>query len=366
MPKLEDWEIKKFWEIFSSLNPVDKKLSGNQVSALFKNSQLSDDKLSKVWSLSDIDQDGSLDFEEFCIAMKLIFDTVNGSLSEIPSSLPPWLIPGLKAHLLQANNALSKPSLDEDDDGYGLRDANFDWYILPTDKATYERIYGLATDRLGRVKFDALSGLYADLNIPATDLSSAWNLVNPKQFETIDKDQCLVYLHILNQRSKGRNVPSSVPASLRATFLKEVPDYSLERQEAKMKAAKKATKSEGFGLGYLSKYGAETTKKEYTELETEEWEEARLRKKIAELDEKIQTTEKALEKNNTPDETSIVRYELEQLLKYKEAEVLRARTGGIGSELEKLRLDVTDIESQVTALEDYLRTKEKELEELRV
>lgn len=48
--------------------------------------------------LSDIDKDGNLDFEEFCIAMHLTFDCINGV--EPPISLSPALIPPSKAHLL--------------------------------------------------------------------------------------------------------------------------------------------------------------------------------------------------------------------------------------------------------------------------
>lgn len=48
--------------------------------------------------LSDIDKDGNLDFEEFCVAMHLTFDCINGN--EAPISLPPSLIPANKAHLL--------------------------------------------------------------------------------------------------------------------------------------------------------------------------------------------------------------------------------------------------------------------------
>lgn len=48
--------------------------------------------------LSDIDKDGNLDFEEFCVAMHLTFDCINGN--EAPISLPPSLIPANKVHLL--------------------------------------------------------------------------------------------------------------------------------------------------------------------------------------------------------------------------------------------------------------------------
>lgn len=92
MPRLEDWEIKKYWEIFQGLNPVDNKITGDKASTVLKNSRLKDDQLSQIWDLSDIDSDGKLDFEEFCITMRLIFDLVNGNQQSLPSELPSWLV----------------------------------------------------------------------------------------------------------------------------------------------------------------------------------------------------------------------------------------------------------------------------------
>lgn len=45
----------------------------------------------KVWKLSDIDQDGYLDSDEFAVAMHLISKKLEGH--ELPSELPPSLLP---------------------------------------------------------------------------------------------------------------------------------------------------------------------------------------------------------------------------------------------------------------------------------
>jgi hypothetical protein len=60
--------------------------------------------------LSDLDKDGQLDIEEFILAMHLIFSTLNGSLRNLPQTLPPSLLPQSKA--INNNNSYGfKPNL---------------------------------------------------------------------------------------------------------------------------------------------------------------------------------------------------------------------------------------------------------------
>ncbi|KAF2279336.1 cytoskeletal adaptor protein saga [Westerdykella ornata] len=387
--RIEQEEIEKYWEIFSSLANGATHLDGAQAAPVLKNSQLRDDQLERVWDLADVDGDGKLDFEEFCVAMRLIFDLINGESVDVPSSLPDWLVPESKAHLVQATRAISgsqpafEPVSDDEDDTPGLRDG-FDWYMSPADKAKYEEIYSANRDQHGNITFASLESLFHDLqdSVPDSDIRFAWNLVNPKARESVGKDAALAFLHILNQRSEGFRVPRSVPPSLRASFEKGHVEFDVDRAGAnRNRWAEKggddtaAGKKSRFGEAYLTRLGigdrARGKGTDFGGRTTEDWEEVRLKKQLRELEEKIERVEKEAENRrhgrSKDSKPALVKRELELLLDYKRR-VLRELDSGDGGAVKGLgsiREDIEVVREQVDGLEKHLEKRLEVLADLR-
>jgi hypothetical protein len=255
----------------------------------------------------------------------------------------------------------------------------------PADKAKYEEIYNANSD--------SLEPLYSSLDVPDTDVRSAWNLVNPSASPAIGKDATLAFLHILNNRHEGYRIPRTIPASLRTSFERNQIDYQVDhvkppstsRWAANGREDTTTGRKAKFGDTYLSRLGLGGASSTYkhsgtdfssTASTTPDWEEVRLKKQLSSLTSQISKIEalaeekrarkKAGQRDSKP---ALVKRELEQLLDYKRRELRELELGEgkvkEGEGLKGLREEVDSVREQIEGLERHWKKREEVLERLR-
>lgn len=340
MPKLEQFEIKKYWQIFSGLKPVDQKVSHDQVLPILYNSKQDSSVLNKIWFLADIDDDDNLDFEEFVICMRLIFDMVNKNIDTVPDELPDWLVPGSKAKLVKERK--QRKAQENESLPPQKEPPKVDWYISPEDMTSYNKILDScpkAND--GTVTFPSLSLSIKNkfFNIGSSDMDKMWKLVNPRGLNSIDKDPALYFIHILRQRNDvGSLIPSEVPKNLEVVFNKQPIQYDLKSDQAEVKRT------------------------------TVPVEQPKVAPSVAPTNNIMSSSDLKIDTSNiTIGKARLIREQLQGLLKYKQEKYINGKdfaTSGSNYTLQSFTDDLDNIEQQVNELTGYLDHKKEELNTL--
>ncbi|EJS41937.1 end3p [Saccharomyces arboricola H-6] len=344
MPKLEQFEIKKYWQVFSGLKPIENKVNHDQVLPVLYNSKLDSSVLNKIWFLADIDDDDNLDFEEFVICMRLIFDMVNKNISSVPDELPDWLVPGSKVSLIKERK---KREQIENADLPPKKEIKVDWYMSPEDLNQYEKIYSSCaklTD--GTLTFNELSTKLSTkfFNISKTDLNKVWSLINPQNLPSIDRDPTFYFIHCLRQRNDlGADIPTTLPNSLAEVCNKKQVSYDLGSSNPGTKRKEIVRKTDNLHDNVPSS-NTESNSKNVSTNDND------IKEKYAYL---------------TDDQVANMREQLEGLLNYKKNEKTQRKSNLYKSiNISSITDDLDNIEQQVEVLENYLNNKKHELQSL--
>lgn len=357
MPKLEQFEIKKYWQIFSGLKPVDQKVTHDQVLPILYNSKQDSSVLNKIWFLADIDDDDNLDFEEFVICMRLLFDMVNKNIEKVPDELPDWLIPGSKYKLVKER--IQRKQKENESLPPQREPPKVDWYISPEDMKYYNQIFDQCSSNDssndGSVTFAELSLQLKNkfFNIGSSDMEKVWKLVNPRNLNSIDKDPALYFIHILRQRNDlGTLIPSEVPKNLEGVFNKQPIRYDLKSEQAQVKRS-------SLNQSTTTSSPKTTTNPATTNITTN------TTANISSLSNVNVNID--INKITTLENAKLIREQLQGLLKYRKDKYVNGQnfsTSSSNYNLQSFIEDLDNIEQQVNELTGYLNQKKQELNDI--
>ncbi|KAI9168209.1 endocytosis defective- protein [Blastocladiella emersonii ATCC 22665] len=259
-------ERDRYRDIFNSLGPIDSVVTGEQCRSVFLKSELDPAQLKKIWELADMDRDGALDIEEFIIAMRLIYDSMNGAA--IPPVLPGYMIPPIKAAVNRLNPnadplALAAgvpgiPNLSSMGMGMGpapipgmpgmmvpgmmmpgqfgvmmdpnqlagqvLRGPtieftdNFDWYMPPAEKLKYEMEFERAPTTNDLLPKHHAYEVFVLSRRPHEEFDIIWQIVDLNGQDAVTLDQYVCMQHIINQRKANKPFPRALPPEVISKF----------------------------------------------------------------------------------------------------------------------------------------------------
>ena len=108
-------------------------------------SKLPNSVLRRVWALSDIDEDGMLDRDEFAVAMFLIDHKLSGN--DIPETLPERVVPPSKRLYMKAPGRIGRgPGSSVTQGAYSSSSGNtYSYSSRPMDEYSSEDVGGLSS-----------------------------------------------------------------------------------------------------------------------------------------------------------------------------------------------------------------------------
>uniref|UniRef100_A0A672KV31 Epidermal growth factor receptor substrate 15-like n=1 Tax=Sinocyclocheilus grahami TaxID=75366 RepID=A0A672KV31_SINGR len=200
------------WLQLSSGNPVYEKYyrqvdpsSSGRVgaadAALFlKRSGLTDLVLGKIWDLADSDCKGSLNKQQFFVALRLVACAQNGfevSLKSLNAAVPPP-----KFH--DTSSPLQ----------FGPVPTDCPWVVKAEEKLKFDAIFDSLSPVGGMLTGDKVKPVLLNSKLPVEVLGRVWELSDIDRDGMLDKDEFAVVMHLVYRALVSEPVPMSLPATL--------------------------------------------------------------------------------------------------------------------------------------------------------
>ncbi|KAJ2811515.1 endocytosis defective- protein [Coemansia furcata] len=395
-------ERQQYQQHFFNANPRDGKLPGPAARENLMQSGLPTNQLGGIWELADIDKDGALDLDEYCIALKLVFSLINHTIPAIPPTLPPELIPQSRYQYFVGNpvgNTFGGTPTA------AAAQVTLEWYVPGEDRVRYEGIFAQYSHGSTQVRLLDLDEFLNTLGIPRSTVTQAWGLVDVRKYQQLNSEQFVFLLHILNYVAKGARVPDTLSPAVKDTIYRSLNlDSDAGGSTQGYRYSKPSTSSVGGRPGdsrkpglygeksgnvaladsYLSKLKTSSTFKNeagsrYASSSKNTEEERKLRNELKELDEELKRIKSEGEQQATGsrDEEQLEKTlaELKELKTFKIGERTQSESTSQsgGESVQEIKQSIFNLEGHLALLlsgkrtmDEFISTSKQDLLELQM
>lgn len=235
LPPLTNHDISKFSQLFHKSAPTGV-ISGEQARNIFLKAKLPTNVLSQIWALADKNNVGQLNRDEFTLAMFLIQGTINGTIRQLPPSVPQSIWDQLKVYQSpittggSATGSALAPSFSPQVAGSrpnisrvpsSFANASNDWSISPQKKAQFDSIFeGLDKESKGVLGPNEIAPFLMTSKLPQDVLANIWDLSDIHNTGEFTKTEFAIAMFLVQKKIAGAELPHVIPDSL-------LPDYAV-------------------------------------------------------------------------------------------------------------------------------------------
>ncbi|CAF0943421.1 unnamed protein product [Rotaria sordida] len=207
-----------FDRAFEKLSGPMNKIPGSSVKPIFLKSGLSADQLHKIWELSDTDEDGALDSNEFAIAMFLIHGLKSSTIRELPERLPTNLMPIRMRRASTIETGIVLPNLISTNTNTNIltsltplqvspsKRTDDNWIVSAEEKQKFDILFQqLDLDKDGFIAGGDVFQTFLASGLPNFVLSHIWNLCDIGQTGKLNAEQFALASYFISLKLKAAN-----------------------------------------------------------------------------------------------------------------------------------------------------------------
>ncbi|KAI3368775.1 hypothetical protein L3Q82_025762, partial [Scortum barcoo] len=176
------------------------RVAAGDAALFLKRSGLADLVLGKIWDLADSERKGSLNKQQFFIALRLVACAQNGlevALKSLNVAVPPPKFHDTSSPLLAGGVAVDTL-----------------WVVKPEEKMKFDSIFDSLGPVGGILTGDKVKPVLLNSKLPVDILGRVWELSDIDRDGMLDRDEFSVAMYLVYRALEGEPVPMSLPPPL--------------------------------------------------------------------------------------------------------------------------------------------------------